>query len=370
MPPLAVIPVVPRPSHPPTRAPLPEPREPRDERGRTASHRRHLHGRRRCRDRHRRAHRRLGLPRPLMFRLPEVPRAGASPSIVSVLSLVAGMSGCSCASASWAGPARAAAPSRRPCAASSAAASGAGCSSQRLNEVANADRPVRLGARYSIVVDELGVAFWNGGRRPRRAAQFPWREVRNIRADSIVVGGAVVPVLVLRVRRAGSSVELPIILVVGTPAALRAWPMRRSSPSCAAGRRSTATRSRPRASNCRRSPPRSPSSRRGWRPPPAADTAGRHPVAPRRCLDCETSGVGPDRAPIRRRVESLCAHLPHRESQERRVRHARASFGERGTRRPRASSTAMTPLQGAVVVATCNRFEAYLDLDAPEGTRP
>ena len=88
---------------------------------------------------------------------------------------------------------------------------------QRLNEVANAERPVRLGARYSIVVDELGVAFWNGGRRPRRAAQFPWREVRNIRADSMVVGGAVVPVVELRVRHAGSSVELPIILSAGRP---------------------------------------------------------------------------------------------------------------------------------------------------------
>jgi hypothetical protein len=88
---------------------------------------------------------------------------------------------------------------------------------QRLNEVANADRPVRLGARYSIVVDELGVAFWNGGRRPRLAAQFPWREVRNIRADSMVVGGAVVPVVELRVRHAGSSVELPIILSSGRP---------------------------------------------------------------------------------------------------------------------------------------------------------
>jgi hypothetical protein len=88
---------------------------------------------------------------------------------------------------------------------------------QRLNEVANADRPVRLGARYSIVVDELGVAFWNGGSRPRRAAQFPWREVRNIRADSMVVGGAAVPVVELRVRHNGASVELPIILSSGRP---------------------------------------------------------------------------------------------------------------------------------------------------------
>jgi hypothetical protein len=88
---------------------------------------------------------------------------------------------------------------------------------QRLNEVANADRPIRLGARYSVVVDELGVAFWNGGSRPRRAAQFPWREVRNIRADSMVVGGAVVPVVELRVRHDGASVELPIILSSGRP---------------------------------------------------------------------------------------------------------------------------------------------------------
>ena len=88
---------------------------------------------------------------------------------------------------------------------------------RRLNGVANADRPVRLGARYSVVVDELGVAFWNGGSRPRRAAQFPWREVRNIRADSMVVGGAVVPVIELRVRHNRASVELPIILSSGRP---------------------------------------------------------------------------------------------------------------------------------------------------------
>ncbi len=76
---------------------------------------------------------------------------------------------------------------------------------------------IKLAARYSIVADELGVAFWNGGRRPRRAMHFPWREVRNIRADSMIVGGSVVSVLVLRVRRGGTSVELPIIL--GAPRA-------------------------------------------------------------------------------------------------------------------------------------------------------
>lgn len=85
---------------------------------------------------------------------------------------------------------------------------------QRLKELMSDER-VRLGARYSIVVDELGIAFWSGGRRPHRAALFPWREVRTIRADSMVVGGAKVPVAVLRIRHHGSSVELPIILSAG-----------------------------------------------------------------------------------------------------------------------------------------------------------
>jgi hypothetical protein len=88
---------------------------------------------------------------------------------------------------------------------------------QRLDELDGGSTDVRLNARYSIVADELGVAFWNGGSRPRRATQFPWREVRSIRADSMVVGGSVVPVLVLRVRRGGASIELPIILSAGRP---------------------------------------------------------------------------------------------------------------------------------------------------------
>ena len=84
---------------------------------------------------------------------------------------------------------------------------------RRLNELMHDDAgTIRLGSRFSIVVDELGVAFWNGGRRPQRAAQFPWREVRNIRADMTVVGGSVVQVVVLRVRHQGASIELPIIL--------------------------------------------------------------------------------------------------------------------------------------------------------------
>ena len=82
---------------------------------------------------------------------------------------------------------------------------------RRLNELLP-DDGVRLGARYSIVVDELGIAFWNGGGRPRRAAHFPWREVRTIRADSMVVGGSKVHVAVLRIRHHGASVELPVIL--------------------------------------------------------------------------------------------------------------------------------------------------------------
>ncbi len=85
---------------------------------------------------------------------------------------------------------------------------------QRLGELLPDER-VRLGARYSIVVDELGIAFWSGGRRPRRAALFPWREVRTIRADTMVVGGSKVPVAVLRVRHHGHSIELPIILSAG-----------------------------------------------------------------------------------------------------------------------------------------------------------
>lgn len=78
-------------------------------------------------------------------------------------------------------------------------------------------RPTKLAARYSLVADELGVSLWNGGRRPRRAAFFPWREVRAIRSDTIVAGTSVVSVLVLRIRRGGTSVELPIILADERP---------------------------------------------------------------------------------------------------------------------------------------------------------
>jgi hypothetical protein len=69
-----------------------------------------------------------------------------------------------------------------------------------------------LPARFSIVADDTGLSFWGGGRRPNRVAAFPWREVRNIRSDSAVVGGASVPVAVVRIRRGGASIELPVML--------------------------------------------------------------------------------------------------------------------------------------------------------------
>ncbi|KQM82120.1 hypothetical protein [Agromyces sp. Leaf222] len=83
----------------------------------------------------------------------------------------------------------------------------------RMNELRlDGARPVRLGRRYTVAVDDVGVTFWDGGRRrPRRADAYPWREVRNIRADSVVAGTTVVSVLVLRVRRHKNSVELPIV---------------------------------------------------------------------------------------------------------------------------------------------------------------
>ncbi|QAY72469.1 hypothetical protein ET445_03055 [Agromyces protaetiae] len=92
----------------------------------------------------------------------------------------------------------------------------------------------RLASRFSAVADQSGVTFWRGGSRPQRAASFAWREVRTIRSDSMIAGTREVPVLVLRVRRDGSSIELPIIIgaeragafaVVDAPffATLRSW---------------------------------------------------------------------------------------------------------------------------------------------------
>jgi hypothetical protein len=117
---------------------------------------------------------------------------------------------------------------------------------QRLDELGDDSTEVQLNARFSIVTDELGIAFWNGGSRPRRAMQFPWREVRSIRADSMVVGGSVVPVLVLRIRRGKASAELPIILSADRPgrfalsdapffAVVRSWKARHRDALAAAG---------------------------------------------------------------------------------------------------------------------------------------
>lgn len=76
---------------------------------------------------------------------------------------------------------------------------------------------VRLDLRPSILVDGAGLSVWSGRGRPRRAAQFAWREIRSIRCDRIVVGSLSVPVAVLRVRRGGSSVEVPLLLSGARP---------------------------------------------------------------------------------------------------------------------------------------------------------
>ncbi|WP_157009289.1 hypothetical protein [Agromyces laixinhei] len=153
-----------------------------------------------------------------MLGLPEVPRADRLAVIVAVTALVA--------TAVWIfvrlaerGRAR-----TRRRALEAVARGDVSCGIRRrdllagLSELAADDsREVRLAARFSIVVDEFGVTFWNGGRRPRRAASFAWREVRSIRSDSLVAGGTVLSVLELRVRRGGVSVELPIVLAAERP---------------------------------------------------------------------------------------------------------------------------------------------------------
>ncbi|GAA1057806.1 hypothetical protein GCM10017608_02080 [Agromyces luteolus] len=108
----------------------------------------------------------------------------------------------------------------------------------RLEELTRpGSRTPSLPGRFSIVADDHGISFWAGGRRPRRAAAFPWREVRNIRADSTVAGSTSVPVAVVRIRRDGSSIELPMMLSDPRPgryaltdapffATVRAWKAR------------------------------------------------------------------------------------------------------------------------------------------------
>lgn len=80
-------------------------------------------------------------------------------------------------------------------------------------------RRAPLSKRFSIVADDEGLSFWSGGRRPRRTAQFAWREVRNIRADEMIAGSRPVPIVVVRVRRDGASIALPIILAAERPGA-------------------------------------------------------------------------------------------------------------------------------------------------------
>lgn len=117
----------------------------------------------------------------------------------------------------------------------------------RLDELTRpGDRSPRLPARFSVVADDQGVSFWSGGRRPRRVAAFPWREVRNIRADSTVAGSTSVPVAVVRIRRDGSSIELPMMLNDPRPgryaltdapffAVVRAWKARHRAALAAEG---------------------------------------------------------------------------------------------------------------------------------------
>ncbi|WP_353815187.1 hypothetical protein [Agromyces sp. SYSU T00266] len=117
----------------------------------------------------------------------------------------------------------------------------------RLDELSRPGaRAHRLPARFSVVADDLGISFWGGGRRPRRVAAFPWREVRNIRADSTVAGSTSVPVAVVRIRRDGSSIELPMMLSDPRPgryaltdapffANVRAWKARHRAALAAEG---------------------------------------------------------------------------------------------------------------------------------------
>ncbi|MCD1573228.1 hypothetical protein [Agromyces mediolanus] len=76
---------------------------------------------------------------------------------------------------------------------------------------------VPLATRYSIVADRAGLTFWNGGARPRRAAHVAWREVRSIRPDELIAGSRPAPVVIVRVRRQGTSIALPLLLAGEQP---------------------------------------------------------------------------------------------------------------------------------------------------------
>ncbi|GLI27103.1 hypothetical protein ARHIZOSPH14_13450 [Agromyces rhizosphaerae] len=78
----------------------------------------------------------------------------------------------------------------------------------------------RIGSRIAVLADLEGISLWGGAVKPRLIASAQWSEVRTIRADSIVVGDREVSVMVLRIRRGGTSAELPIALGTGRAAAL------------------------------------------------------------------------------------------------------------------------------------------------------
>lgn len=103
-----------------------------------------------------------------------------------------------------------------------------------------------LPGRFSIVADDAGISFWSGGRRPNRVAAFPWREVRTIRSDTAVAGSTSVPIAVVRIRRGGSSIELPVMLSDPRPgryaltdgpfyATVRSWKARHRAALAAEG---------------------------------------------------------------------------------------------------------------------------------------
>lgn len=70
----------------------------------------------------------------------------------------------------------------------------------------------RLGPRFVVRADAEGVGFWGGGRKPQRFLLVPWAEVRTVRSDTMPVGERSESIMQLRVRRAGASVEVPVLL--------------------------------------------------------------------------------------------------------------------------------------------------------------
>ncbi|MRG59836.1 hypothetical protein GE115_08140 [Agromyces sp. CFH 90414] len=115
-----------------------------------------------------------------------------------------------------------------------------------ISSLAELGTRVRLPGRFSIVADERGLSFWSGGRRPRRVHEILWREVRSIRSDRVIVGSGSIPVAVLRIRRGGSSLDLPLLLageratsfvLVDAPffATVRSWKARHRAALAAEG---------------------------------------------------------------------------------------------------------------------------------------